>query len=47
MPFEYTKEGNNYKYLSNGKWQLSVSNKFISVLNPVDNSLVGKIQDVS
>ena len=38
------KEGNNYKYYSNGKWQTSLSGKTIPVHNPYNKELVGNIQ---
>ncbi|MFX1323053.1 MAG: NADP-dependent glyceraldehyde-3-phosphate dehydrogenase [Promethearchaeota archaeon] len=38
------KEGNNYKYFSDGKWKISTSEKTIPVNNPYNNKLVGNIQ---
>lgn len=47
MPFAYIKEGNNYKYLADGKWQFSSSGKTIAVNSPSDGALVGNIQAVT
>lgn len=47
MPFAYIKEGNNYKYLVDGKWTVSSSGKTMGINSPTDNSLIGKIQAVS
>ncbi len=42
--FSKIKEGKNYKYYSNGKWQTSHSGKTLSVYNPYNNELVGNVQ---
>ncbi len=47
MSFDYIKDGNNYKYLVNGKWQFSSSGKTLDVLSPVDGNEVGKIQNIT
>ena len=47
MPFSYIKEGNNYKYLVDGKWQFSSSKKIIPVHAPSDGALVGNIQAIT
>ncbi len=47
MPLSYIKEGNNYKYLTDGKWQFSNSKKTIPIYSPSDNSLIGNIQAVT
>ncbi len=38
------KDGINYKYYINGKWEESNSGKLISVHNPYNNELVGNVQ---
>ncbi|MEJ2277043.1 MAG: NADP-dependent glyceraldehyde-3-phosphate dehydrogenase [Candidatus Lokiarchaeota archaeon] len=38
------KEGDEYKYYITGEWRKSTSNKTISILNPYNNELVGKVQ---
>ncbi|MFX0042112.1 MAG: NADP-dependent glyceraldehyde-3-phosphate dehydrogenase [Candidatus Hodarchaeota archaeon] len=42
--FLVMKEGNNYKYFSDGKWKMSTSERTIPVINPYNNKLVGNIQ---
>lgn len=42
--FSLMKEGINYKYYLNGRWQKSTSEKLIPVYNPYNNELIGNIQ---
>jgi len=42
--FSIMKEGINYKYYINGKWEKSNSGKLVSVHNPYNNELVGNVQ---
>ncbi len=44
--FENIKEGNIYKFLSNGKWIKSKTGELIDVNSPIDNNLVGRAQAV-
>jgi|SRR3989344_5767213 len=46
MPFEYIKKENVYKYLSEGKWLFSNSNKTID-LKSISNEDLGKLQNIS
>ena len=43
-PFKDMKEGLDYKYYCEGKWEKSTSGKTISIYNPYNNELVGNIQ---
>jgi glyceraldehyde-3-phosphate dehydrogenase (NADP+) len=42
--FEKMKDGNIYKYYTNGEWKISRSGNHISVYNPYNKELVGKVQ---
>ena len=44
MPFEYIKEKENYKFLSNGKWLFSSSGKTIEIQS---KTIIGRIQNVT
>ncbi len=45
--FPDIKEGLEYKYYCGGKWEKSISGKTISIRNPYNDDLVGKIQACS
>ncbi|MGV9199166.1 MAG: NADP-dependent glyceraldehyde-3-phosphate dehydrogenase [Promethearchaeia archaeon] len=42
--FSVMKEGNVYKYYINGEWKSSSSGNLISITNPFNNELLGKVQ---
>jgi glyceraldehyde-3-phosphate dehydrogenase (NADP+) len=44
IDFSELREGNEYKYFINGAWKKSKSGKTIGIKNPMDDSIVGKVQ---
>ncbi|MFX1313528.1 MAG: aldehyde dehydrogenase family protein, partial [Promethearchaeota archaeon] len=45
--FSIMKEGIDYKYYANGKWEKSNSGKVLSVYNPYNHELIGNVQACS
>ncbi|MFX1411275.1 MAG: NADP-dependent glyceraldehyde-3-phosphate dehydrogenase [Promethearchaeota archaeon] len=44
LDFSRMKDGNDYKYFSNGEWRKSTSGDLIQVYNPYNNELIANVQ---